>query len=436
MSVNLRKPDQAPALPTQCGNGNRQTINSERSHERERVVVRPLAHARRCENSSNDASRNWSHGLAHFPGILVVVFASLLTGFAADPIKVGEYASLTGKEASLGQASHNGTLLAVEQINAAGGVLGRKLELISEDTQSKAGESSTAVRKLISRDKVVAVLGEVVSSRSLEAAPVCQAAKVPMISPASTAPGVTAVGDYIFRACFIDPFQGPVMAKFARDTLKVKRIGLLVSTSSAYSIGLAKYFKEALTAHGGVIAAEKAYSEGDKDFKAQLTAIRAANVEAIFNPGYYAEGALIVRQARDLGITVPIFGGDSWEAEELIALGGKAVEGAYLSSHYSFEDPSAQVQNFVASYKQRFGTGIAPDSNASLGYDSVLLLVDAIRRAGSVDRAKIRDALAATKDFPAVTGRITINEKRDAAKTAVIITVKNGQFKFVERISP
>ena len=358
------------------------------------------------------------------------------TAFAADTIKLGEFASLTGKEASLGQASHNGTLLAVEHINAAGGVLGRKLELLTEDTQSKAGESGTAVRKLISRDRVVAILGEVVSSRSLEAAPICQSAKVPMISPASTAPGVTAVGDYIFRACFIDPFQGPVMAKFARDTLKVKRVGLLVSSSSAYSIGLAKFFKEAFTKAGGIIASEKAYSEGDKDFKAQLTAIKAANVEAIFNPGYYAEGALIVRQARDLGLTVPVFGGDSWEAEELITLGGKAMEGAYLCSHYSFEDPSPRVQNFVSAYKKRFGSGAAPDSNASLGYDSVLLLADAIKRAGSTERAKIRDALAATKNFDAVTGRITINEKRDAAKTAVIITVKNGEFKFVERITP
>lgn len=380
--------------------------------------------------------------MTRVPGILASALRALPATLAlaagaagAETIRIGEYASLTGKEASLGQASHHGTVLAVEHVNAAGGVLGRKLELITEDTQSKQGEAGTAVRKLISRDKVVAVLGEVVSQRSLEAAPICQAAKVPMISPASTAPGVTAVGDYIFRACFIDPFQGPVLARFALESLKVKRVGLLVSTSSSYSVGLAKYFKEAFAAGGGTVV-EKAYAEGDKDFKAQLTAIRAANVEAIFNPGYYAEGALIVRQARDLGLTVPIFGGDSWEAEELIGLGGKAVEGTYLCSHYSFEDPSPRVRQFVSAYKQRFGQGAAPDSNASLGYDSVLLLVDAIRRAGSTDRAKIRDALAATRDFAAVTGRITIDEKRDASKTAVIITVKNGRFQFVQSISP
>ncbi|HTO02712.1 MAG TPA: ABC transporter substrate-binding protein [Opitutus sp.] len=353
-----------------------------------------------------------------------------------DTIKIGEYASLSGKEASLGQSSHQGTLLAIERINAAGGVLGKQLELIVEDTQSKAGESGTAVRKLISRDKVVAILGEVASSRSLEGAPIAQAAKVPMITPASTNPQVTEVGDYIFRVCFIDPFQGPVMAKFALNTLKAKRIAILSSSSSAYSVGLAKYFKEAFIAGGGHVVAEPKYQEGDKDFKAQLTSIKAVGVDAIFSPGYYNEGALIVKQARDLGITIPVFGADSWEAEALMELGGQAVEGAYLCSHYSPQDPSPRVQEFVAAYKERWGTGFAPDSNASLGYDSVLVLADAIKRAGSTDRAKIRDALAATKDFPAVTGTITINEKRDASKNAVIVTVKNGAFRFVESIAP
>lgn len=355
---------------------------------------------------------------------------------AQDTIRIGEYASLTGKEASLGQSSHQGTVLAIETLNAAGGVLGKQLELISEDTQSKAGESGTAVRKLISRDKVVAILGEVASSRSLEAAPVCQNARVPMVSPASTNPKVTEIGNYIFRVCFIDPFQGPVMARFARETLHAKRMGLMVSSSSAYSVGLAKYFKEAFIADGGTIAAEQKYQEGDKDFKAQLTAIRAAGVDAIFNPGYYNEGALMVKQARDLGIEVPMFGADSWEAEALMDLGGRAVEGTYLCSHYSPQDPSPRVQEFVAAYRQRWGSSFAPDSNASLGYDSVLVLVDAIRRAGSTDRAKIRDALAATRDFPAVTGNITIDERRNASKKAVIITVKDGRFQFVQSMAP
>ncbi|MSU69904.1 MAG: ABC transporter substrate-binding protein [Opitutaceae bacterium] len=365
----------------------------------------------------------------------LLLLACTSAACAQDTIKIGEYASLTGKEASFGQSSHQGTLLAVEQINAEGGLLGRPIELLSEDTQSKSGEAGTAVRKLISRDKVCAILGEVASSRSLEGAAICQAAKVPMISPASTAPEVTETGNYIFRVCFIDPFQGPVMAKFALTTLRSRRIAILSSVSAAYSVGLAKYFKQAFLAGGGQVAAEPKYTEGDKDFKAQLTTIKAAGVDAIFSPGYYNEGALIVKQARDLGITVPVFGGDSWESEVLMELGGRDVEGAYLCSHYSPQDPSPRVQQFVSSYKKRFSGG-TPDSNASLAYDSVLVLADAIKRAGSTDHAKIRDAIAATKNFAAVTGRITINEKRDASKNAVIITVKNGHFQFVQSIAP
>jgi branched-chain amino acid transport system substrate-binding protein len=370
---------------------------------------------------------------------LRLLFASALVGLtfaraAEEPIRIGEYASITGKEASLGQSSHNGTMMAIDDLNAAGGVLGRPLLLITEDTQSKPGESATAAKKLISRDKVVALLGEVASSRSLEAAPVAQLAKVPMISPASTNPKVTETGNYIFRTCFIDPFQGPVMAKFAQEKLRAQRVALMVSNSSAYSIGLAKFFREAFTANGGTIVLEQKYAEGDKDFKAQLTAIKAAGVDAVFNPGYYNEGALIVLQARDLGLTLPIFGADSWEAEALIELGGKAIEGAYLCSHYSPADPSPRVQSFVQAYKKRFGT--TPDSNASLGYDSVLVLVDAIKRAGSTDRAKIRDALAATKNFAAVTGNITIDAQRNASKNAVIIQVRNGKFEFVQSMTP
>ena len=367
--------------------------------------------------------------------MFVCALVTLTLALAAEePVRIGEYASITGKEASLGQSSHNGTLMAIDDLNAAGGVLGRPLLLITEDTQSKPGESATAVKKLISRDKVVALLGEVASSRSLEAAPVAQLAKVPMISPASTNPKVTETGNYIFRTCFIDPFQGPVMAKFAQEKLHAKRVALMVSNSSAYSIGLAKFFREAFTANGGTIVLEQKYAEGDKDFKAQLTAIKAAGVDAVFNPGYYNEGALIVLQARDLGLTLPIFGADSWEAEALIELGGKAIEGAYLCSHYSPADPSSRVQNFVQVYKKRFGT--TPDSNASLGYDSVLVLVDAIKRAGSTERAKIRDALAATKNFPAVTGNITIDAQRNASKSAVIIQVQNGKFEFVQSMTP
>jgi branched-chain amino acid transport system substrate-binding protein len=369
-------------------------------------------------------------GLAGF-GPIVAVGRSQ----APAPIKVGEYASLTGKEAGLGTLTHHGTVMAVQQINATGGLLGRQIELLTEDTESKPGESGTAVRKLIARDKVVAVLGEVASSRSLEGAPICQAAKIPMISPASTNARVTAIGNYIFRVCFIDPFQGPVMAKFALQTLKVRRIAILSSASSAYSVGLAKYFKAAFLAGGGQVVAEPRYSEGDKDFAAQLTAIRAAGAEAIFCPGYYAEGALIAKQARDLGIRGPVFGGDSWENQALIDLGGPAVEGAYLCAHFSPENPSPRARQFVADYRRRF-PGEEAGTNAALGYDSVMVLADAIRRAGTTDHAALRDALAGTTNFDAVTGRITIDAHRDASKAAIILTVRNGRFQFVESVSP
>src|SRR5688500_1979920 len=246
---------------------------------------------------------------AAFSALAVVAVLAASCARQGETIKIGEFASLTGKEATFGQASHKGTLLAIEEINAAGGILGRKLELFTEDDQSKSGEAATVVKKLISRDKVIAVVGEVASSRSLEAAPICQNARIPMISPSSTAPEVTATGDYIFRVCFIDPFQGTVMAKFARDTLKLRKVALLTSVSSAYSVGLARYFKDRFAADGGIVALEQRYSEGDKDFRAQLTAIKAAGVDGVFIPGYYTEAALICRQARDLGLSMPLFGG-------------------------------------------------------------------------------------------------------------------------------
>ena len=268
-----------------------------------------------------------------------------------DTIKIGEFASLTGKEAAFGRSSHNGTLLAIDDINASGGLLGKKVELLAEDNLSKSGESATIARKLITRDHIVALLGEVASGRSLEAAPICQEKHIPMISPSSTNPKVTEVGDYIFRVCFTDPFQGKLDANFARDYLKAKRAAILTDVGLPYSVGLASYFKEPFVASGGVVA-EKNYSGGDKDFKAQLTAIKTAGPEVIFVPGYYTEAALICQQARQLGIKVPIFGGDGWEAPELISLGKDAVEGTYFSTHYSSEDQSPTVQEFVESMKQ------------------------------------------------------------------------------------
>jgi branched-chain amino acid transport system substrate-binding protein len=354
---------------------------------------------------------------------------------AADAIKVGEFCSLTGTEATFGVSSHEGTALAIEEINKAGGVLGKPLQLLHEDNRSTAGESVTIVKKFISRDKVVAVLGEVASGRSLEAAPVCQAAGIPMISPSSTNPKVTAVGDCIFRVCFTDPFQGRLIAEFARKSLKLSRVAVFSDVSSAYGDGLRQYFTDAFTAAGGQVVVQQKYSSKDKDFKAQLTAIKAANPEGICVPGYYNEVGLIVKQARELGITVPMFGGDGWEAPELIQIaGGDALKNTYYSTHFSPIQDTPEAQRFVAAYKARYN-GKVPDAMAALGYDSAKILADAITRAGSPEPAKIKAALATT-DLVSASGRTRMDAQRNPPKAAVILTVEDGKFKFLQTIAP
>lgn len=366
--------------------------------------------------------------------IVLATIAVLAGARAQETIKVGEFASLTGKEASFGQFSHNGTALAVEEINARGGVLGKKLELIYEDDQSKAGQAATVVRKLISRDNVVAILGEVASSRSMEAAPICQDEKVPMISPASTNPEVTQRGDYIFRVCFTDAFQGKLLAEFAAKTLKANKVAVLKDVKSDYSVGLAKNFISSFKASGGEIITERDFSGGDKDFRAQLTVIRASNPQAVFVPAYYTDVGLIVRQARQLGIKTPLFGGDGWESATLAQVAGSGIEGTYFSTHFSTDANRPEVQDFVSKFKAKYGK--VPDAMAALGYDSALILADAIKRAGSVDHSKLRDAIAATKDFPAVTGVISLDSARNASKPAVILQFKGGKFTYLETINP
>lgn len=366
--------------------------------------------------------------------VLTLTAGLSLSVFAAEPIKVGEFASLTGKEASFGTYSHNGTALAIEEVNAHGGVLGRPIALIYEDDQSKSGQAATVVRKLISSDNVVAILGEVASSRSLEAAPICQAEKIPMISPASTNPEVTEKGDFIFRACFTDSFQGKLLADFAVRTLKAKKIAVLKDVKSDYSMGLARHFVLSAKSSGIEIISERDYSGGDKDFRAQLTTIRSANPDAVLVPGYYTDVGLIIRQARSLGIKVPMFGGDGWEAPNLAQIAGSGSEGTYFSTHFSPDETRPEVQGFCQRYKAKYG--VPPDAMAALGYDSANILVDAIRRAGSTDKQKLRDAIAVTKNFPAVTGSITLDDHRNVSKPAVILQIKGGKFTFLEAIKP
>src|SRR5438067_576870 len=367
--------------------------------------------------------------------ILVATAGLLALPAGAQDIVVGEFASLTGSEATFGVSSSNGVELAKEEINNAGGLLGgRKIKVIMEDDQSKPGQPSAAVQKLVASDNAIAIVGEIASSRSLEAAPICQNAKITMVSPGSTNRSVTEKGDYIFRVCFIDPFQGTVMAKFALDNLHAKKIAILQDVKSDYSKGLAQFFKEYFTSHGGQIVTDLSYTGGgtDKDFRAQLTKIKTGQPDAIFVPGYYTEAGLIAKQARSLGIKVPLLGGDGWDSPKLTEIGGTALDGCYFSTHFSVQDKNAKVQDFVKNYQAKFHA--VPDGMAPLGYDAMMILGQAINTAGSTDGTKVRDALASVKNYPGVTGNITIKEKRNATKSAVVIQVQNNHKKYVPKV--
>ncbi|EQB63772.1 MAG: hypothetical protein RBG1_1C00001G1351 [candidate division Zixibacteria bacterium RBG-1] len=373
----------------------------------------------------------WQRLSVIMAAIFLLIFGC---GKKEDVIKIGEFGSLTGLTATFGINTDRGIQMAVEKINQEGGLLGKKVVVIVEDDQGKPEEAATAVKKLINQDKVIAVLGEVASSRSLAAAPICQEAKIPMITPSSTNPEVTRKGDYIFRVCFIDPFQGDVMARFTYNDLKIKKVAILRDIKNDYSVGLANYFAEDYKKLGGQIVGDESYSEGDIDFRAQLTNLKSKKAEAIFVPGYYTEVGLLVRQARDLGIRIPIIGGDGWDSPKLIEIGGKALEGCYYSNHYSPDDPDPLVQSFVLEFKAKYGE--LPDAMAPLGYDAAMVLFEAIKRAGSLDPAKVRDEIAKTKEFSGIAGKVTIDSLRNAEKPAVIIKIENQQQKFVKWMYP
>ena len=368
-----------------------------------------------------------------------LALAILLTGCAKksneNEILIGAYLSLTGTTATFGTSSLKGIEMAVDKVNGSGGVLGKQIKLLTEDTQSKPEEAALAVTKLITRDKVRAILGEIASSRSLAAAPICQENKIPMVTPGSTNPEVTKKGDYIFRVCYIDPFQGEVIAKFAYESLGLRRVAVITDVKNDYSIGLAEFFTATFTKLGGTVVGEQAYSEGDTDFRAQLTAIKGLKPEAVVVPGYYQESALLIKQARDLNMNIPFLGGDGWDSNKLIEVGGAAMEGTFFTNHYAADDTSAIVQDFVTTYKARFNNEI-PDAMAVLGYDAALILFDAMTRAGSDEPALVRDALAATVGFPGVSGTTTIDADRNARKASVIVKIQDGQFRFHAKVDP
>jgi branched-chain amino acid transport system substrate-binding protein len=394
---------------------------------------------------------------------LALMAAALTAGCASpggksgqDEIVIGEYGSLTGNDATFGQSTKAGVEIALQELAEQNGgkIGGLAVRAVVEDDQGKAEEAATVVQKLINQDQVVAVIGEVASSRSLAAAPICQSAGVPMISPSSTNPKVTQAGDCIFRMCFLDDFQGQTMARFARVNLGLKKVAILKDVKSDYSIGLAEYFTAAFTQAGGTVITEQAYTAGDQDFSAQLTAIKAKNPDAIFIPGYYTEVGLIARKARELGINVPLLGGDGWESEKLLEIGGEAMNGAYYSNHWALDKPDTTLQAFLHTYHEKFKAD--PDAIAGLAYDAASVLFTCMEQMASQDPAtfaglgsshagtplrktacaKLRDLIAATQGYPGVTGNITLDANRNATKPAVVIEVKGGKKVYNTTINP
>jgi branched-chain amino acid transport system substrate-binding protein len=355
------------------------------------------------------------------------------TDSAAD-IPVGVYGALTGGEAAFGSSTVQGVRIAAEEINAAGGVLGRKIRLVVEDDQGRAEEAATAVTKLITSDGVVALIGENSSNQSLAAAPIAQANGIPMISPSSTNPAVTEKGEYIFRVCFTDPKQGKALATFVRDNLKLDRAAILQDQKNDYSVGLAGVFQKEFEAAGGKIVGKQSYTGGDTEFRPQLTAIRSSKPQVLFIPGFYTDVGQIANQARDLGLDVPLVGGDGWDSPVVIQIGGKAIEGSYFSDHYFVGDTRPVVQKFVNEYQKRHGK--KPEATAALGYDALHIWANAVNRANSLDRKAVRDQIAATKDYVGVSGTISMGADRNPIKPVAMIKIENGQMNFAGWVSP
>jgi branched-chain amino acid transport system substrate-binding protein len=352
-----------------------------------------------------------------------------------DVIRIGVYEPMTGASAAGGQMTLEGIELANEMYPE---VLGKKVKLFIVDNKTDKTESANAVARLIEKDKVSVILGSYGSSNSMAGGQVVKEKGVPAIGCSPTNPLVTLDNDYYFRVCFIDPFQGKVMAKYAYNTLKAKKAVMIMDVANDYSVGLCNFFKQAfieLTGDKDAILAETKYKTNDQDFSAQLTAIKDLKPDVIFAPGNYGESALLIKQARDLGITAPFLGGDTYEAPEFIEIGGKEVEGVAISTHYTAEAPVTEVsKEFLDAYEKKFGK--APNAFAALGFDAYLVAIEAIENAGSADPQAIRDAVAKIKDFKGATGIITLDENGDANKSAVIKQVKDGEFVYLETVQP
>jgi branched-chain amino acid transport system substrate-binding protein len=374
--------------------------------------------------------------------VVVCLIGSLALGGCApketNDIRIGVNAEITGSKPTVGDSCKKAAELLAAQMNAAGGLkVGDKkwpLTLFIEDNEDKPESAAAVAKKLISQDNVLAIIGPNASGNAIPAARICEDAKVIMISPWSTNPKTTEHLKYVFRACFLDDFQGEVMAKFARDNLKAKTAAVLYDVASEYNKGIAEFFKKSFEKLGGQVVAFESYTKDDKDFSSQLTKIKAANPDVLFLPNYYNEVPLQAQQARRLGITCSFIGSDSWGSSELLTLGGKDLEGGFFSTHYAPDIATPKAHTFIKDYETKYGK--KPDDVAALTYDSGQLLLSAIAKAGSLDRQKVRDALANISEFEGVTGTMKFSGTGDPVKSAVIIQIKDGKFKYFASVSP
>lgn len=368
----------------------------------------------------------------YIPSLIILLFGTYTT-FAqeTEPVRVGVILDMTASTGEFGIRTNNGINLAVGEINARGGINGRKIQVFLKDTTGRPETAKQVAHNLITITKVHAIIGEVASTNSLAAAPEAQDAKIPMITPSSTNPMVTAVGDYIFRACFIDPFQGELMARFAFNDLGSRRVAILWDIDSKYSSSLKESFVVKFKKLDGRILIDQHYTSMDQDFRKELRKIRQLKPDAIYLPGYYSQVAIIAKQARRMGMNMPILGGDGWDSPELWKLGESGLKNSYVTSHFSAYNPSLEVKSFVKKYETKYSS--PPDTFSALGYDTVYLLADAISRAGTTNGPELRNAIAKTKDFPSVTGKITINADRNAMKPVVILKLDEKLKKFVYR---
>ena len=376
-----------------------------------------------------------------------MVFASLTAGCGggdkkkeaanSNEIVVGASFELTGNVANYGKSTLSGLKMAFDEVNKAGGIDGKKLRIVESDNKSEPSEAGNSVTKLVTQDKVIAVVGPATSGCVAASTPITTANKVPLIAPCATAPNITVengkVKEFVFRSCFIDPFQGRVMAEFADKNLKVKNVAILYDASSDYSKGLAEVFTKTMEEKGGKIVAKEAFLAKDLDFKSALTKIKSTNPEAIYIPGYYEEVAKIIKQTRELGLNVPLLGCDGWDSPKLVEIGGpEALNNTYFSSAYSAQDKEPSVQKFIAGYKAMYNK--EPDVFCMQGYNAGLILADAIKRAGTTDGTKLAAAIAATKDLSVASGKLTYDADHNPITSAIIIELKDGVQTFKEKI--